>query len=141
MCHWNRDGAADVGLIMGEKAEIVLFNWIPVDKWLYVARQILVHSKWSSRNLFAVSANAPTDLDPDTYQKLHGFLHTTIRVVIMVLIWYLNARISRLSWNEETHSWDHFYPNSCRSRSRELRVQTIRCFSLGQTSNPPVCGT
>ena len=118
-------GLAGVGVALSDRAEAALLDWIPVDSRLCAVRlrgSCKVNSRRSDRrNLFVVSAYAPTDCSPDAikdvfYQKLHDLLRKANRADIVVLAGDMNARVGRLS-PSEAHIGGPFGLDSCRSEN------------------------
>ena len=125
-------GLAGVGVALSERAEAALIDWIPVDSRLCAVR-LRGSCKISSRrqerrNLFVVSAYAPTDCSSDAvkdtfYAKLHDLLRKAKRGEVVILAGDMNARVGRLSSNE-AQLGGPFGLDTCRSENGE-RLLTL----------------
>ena len=102
-------GYAGVGVVLSERAEKCLRDWIPVNSRLCAVR--LATSVKASRNrmvnrcLFIVSAYAPTDCSSDAmkdqfYDDLRGLLRLARSSDIIVVAGDLNAQVGSLSSSE-----------------------------------------
>ena len=102
-------GYAGVGIVLSEKTEKCLCDWIPVNSCLCAVR--LATSVKASRNrmvnrcLFIVSAYAPTDCSSDVtkdkfYDDLRGLLRLARSSDIIVVAGDMNAQMGTLSLSE-----------------------------------------
>jgi hypothetical protein len=102
-------GNAGVGIVLSQRAEESLLDWIPVDSRLCAVR--LATSVKTSRErqidrcLFIVSAYAPTDCSSDTakdsfYDALSGLIQRAKSSDIVVVAGDMNAQVGRLSATE-----------------------------------------
>ena len=98
-------GYAGVGIVLSDRAERALRDWIPVNSRLCAVR--LATSVKSSRNrdanrcLFVVSAYAPTNCSSDNfkdqfYDDLRGLLRLARSSDIIVMAGDMNAQVGRL---------------------------------------------
>ncbi|CAH8578878.1 unnamed protein product [Dicrocoelium dendriticum] len=93
-------GLAGVGIALSDKAEAALLDWFPIDNWLCAVRlqdscRINRHRE-ERRNLFAVSAYAPTNcscasVKNDFYRGLHNLMNKIDKSEVIVLVGDLNA--------------------------------------------------
>ena len=102
-------GYAGVGIVLSEKAEKSLCDWIPVNSRLCAVRLAtsvkVARNRLVNRCLFIVSAYAPTDCSSDAakdrfYDDLRSLLRLAKSSDVIVLAGDMNAQVGRLSSNE-----------------------------------------
>ena len=105
----SASGLAGVGVALSNRAEAALLDWIPVNSRLCAIRiegSCRVSSKRpDKRNLFIVSAYAPTDcssaaIKDEFYYQLHDLLLKARRTDVVMLAGDMNAQVGLLSSDE-----------------------------------------
>jgi hypothetical protein len=105
----STSGTAGVGIVLSQRAEAALLEWIPINSRLCAVRLAgsckVARGRDINRCLYVVSAYAPTDcssesLKDEFYSQLNDLLRKAPRSDIVVLAGDLNARVGRLSLEE-----------------------------------------
>ncbi|GAA48472.1 hypothetical protein CLF_101653 [Clonorchis sinensis] len=102
-------GCAGVGIVLGQREKVSLFDWVPVDSHLCAVRVVTSVKESDKRQvdrcLLVVSAYAPTDCSSDAvkgrfYDALNALLQRVESSDIVVVAGDLNAQVDRLSVSE-----------------------------------------
>ena len=102
-------GYAGVGIVLSDRAEKALCDWIPVNSRLCAVRLATsvktARNREANRCLFIVSAYAPTNCSPDAtkdqfYDDLGGLLRLARSSDIIVVAGDMNAQVGKLSASE-----------------------------------------
>lgn len=127
-------GYADVGVVLSDRSEAAVLDWISVNNRLRAVRlggSCAVSKRRDCKQaLFVVSTYAPTDcaqvVDKDRfYQHLHALLRQAPSTDIVIVVGDLNAQVGRLLLSE-AHLGGRFGLNTSRSDNGD-RFLNIGC--------------